>query len=165
MAVDDQDLQLSTDGTWEPYLVFANDDDSFDVEEGLNAQGWEPFLCLGSGETVGVEISLYQRRTRAGHPEYLLSVWGAQNGSPFLKVDTLPAAMQLLAQWAPVVQAASISSVVSDLKEPVIEHEGLVESVAARAAWGAQERMPKLKHIRDQWDRDDREKRRAARKS
>ncbi|MGW5051532.1 hypothetical protein [Actinokineospora sp. NPDC004072] len=161
MADDGQDLQLSADGTWEPCAILPADDDGGDMEQMLEARGWESFLCLGSGEDVGVEITVYQRRDGTGHPQYLLSVWGEQIGSPFLKIDTLPQVMQLLSQWVPVVQAASISRVVSDLSAGVIEHEGLVETIAARATWGAQERLPTLKAQRDQWDRDAAERRRA----
>ena len=118
---------------------------------------------MGSGEDVGVEINLYQRRTGKGHPEFLLSVWGEQSGSPFVKVSTLPEAMQLLSQWAPIVQAASIARVVSDLSGGVIEHEGLVETIAARVAWGEQERLPKMKNDRERLDRDAAERHRAAR--
>ncbi len=159
-----QDLQLGADGAWEPYAVFtAEDDEVVGVEEALEAKGWESLLNLGSSERFGFEINLYQRRTGTGHPEYLLAVWGEQLGSPFLKVNSLPAAMQLLSQWAPAVQAASISRVVSDLAEGSIEHEGLVETIAARAAWGVQERLPKLKEYRDQEDRDAAARHRAAR--
>ncbi|MFC4859502.1 hypothetical protein [Actinophytocola glycyrrhizae] len=159
-----QDLQLSADGTWEPYAVFTAEDEEIDeLGEALRAKGWESLLDLGSDDNIGFEINLYQRRPDSGHPEYLLAVWGNQIGTPFLKVDNLPAAMQLLSQWAPAMQAASIAHVVSDLSAPYIDHHGLVETLAARAAWGVQERLPALKQDRDQRDREAAERRRAAR--
>ncbi|TDX84923.1 hypothetical protein [Amycolatopsis arida] len=163
MPDEGQDLQLTPEGRWEPYDALADaEDDGGDVEALLHSLGWTSFVRLGSGEDFGVEIEVYERRTRDGHPEYLLDIWGEHSGSPYLKVDNLPAVMELLAKWAPIVQAASISRVVRDLAAGAIEHEGLVETVAARAAWGVQERLPKLKKHRDQWDADAAQRRRAA---
>ena len=46
MADDDQDLQLTAEGTWEPYVVFNSDVKGVKgvkgVEEGLEAKDWRP---------------------------------------------------------------------------------------------------------------------------
>jgi hypothetical protein len=161
MTDEGRDLQLTADSRWEPYDALANAKDTADVEAMLDSVGWKAFMRLGSAEDFGFEISVYECRSGNGHPEYLLDVWGDAHGSPYLKVDNLPAVMDLLSKWAPVLQAASIAHVVRDLAAGIIEHEGIVETVAARAAWGAQEHMPKLKKHRDQRDADNKQRSRA----
>jgi hypothetical protein len=146
-----RDLQLTASGDWEPFDVFPGEDDP-ETEKALEEQGWESFLTLGSGERLGCEIEVYLRNTEGGQ-QYLVEVWGEQYGSPYLKVDSLPALMDLLGRWAPVVQAASVARVLSEIKGLTIERDGLVEAIAARIAWAVTEHTPKLKRERDELDR------------
>ncbi|MGW3470128.1 hypothetical protein ACWDKQ_17080 [Saccharopolyspora sp. NPDC000995] len=146
-----RDLQLSADGKWEPYDVFGGASDVTDAGDYLESQGWKPFLRLGAGEWASLNLLTWQR-DQDGRSEYLIEVSNQEQASEYLKVIGLPRLMDLLARWAPAVQAASIADVVQDLHEPVIEHGGIVETVAARAAWGVQDRLPKLRSYRQQWD-------------
>jgi hypothetical protein len=157
------DLHLSG-SQWVPDDVFADatDDKLVDVERYLTSKGWTSFLTIGVPEGGSLYMQTWQRHGE-GHPEYLLEVGNADVGSPYMRVDDLPTLLDLVARWAPAVQVACIADVVRDLKEPVIEHEGMVESVAARAAWGVQDRLPTLREYRQQWDADVNARRREAR--
>ncbi|MFB9688414.1 hypothetical protein [Amycolatopsis plumensis] len=154
-----KDLQASGD-SWEPYDVWdgAPSDDAT-----LESLGWESLLDLGSSDDIGFAIMVWQRSVGDGGTEYLLNVWGFQSGSPYLKVDSFPAVMELVAKWAPVLQAASVAHVVQDLAGLFVDRNGLVETVAARAAWGVQEKLGDLKEELDGHDRAIRERRRARR--
>ncbi|WP_190817728.1 hypothetical protein [Saccharopolyspora pogona] len=146
-----RDLQLSDDGKWEPYDVSGGASDVTDVGDYLESQGWSPYLRLGAGEWASLNLLTWQR-DQDGRSEYLIAVSNQDQASEYLKVSSLPTLMDLLARWAPAVQAASIADVVQDLHEPLIEHEGIVETIAARAVWGVQDRLPRLRSYRQTWD-------------
>ncbi|OLF06917.1 hypothetical protein [Actinophytocola xanthii] len=155
------DLALSADGTWERFDVFAGHPDVSDVTEYLRNQGWYSFLRLGDAEELGIEIEVWASMQGAG---YLIDVSGRAGGGSFLKVTTLPQVMDLLAKWAPVVQAMSIARVVTDLGEPEIKQYGFVESVAARAAWAAQDWTPILRKNHEEQEARARQARRDVRR-
>lgn len=153
MADNGRDLHW-TSGGWKPYNVFADAPEGFtDVEEYMESQGWETFLDLGSGETLGFSLRVLVRHVKDAHPEYLVEVGGASTVAPFLKVDDLPTAMDLLARWAPALHAHSVAHLVDDLSTGMIEHTGIAETVAARAAWGVEARMPVMARQRANLDR------------
>ncbi|MEU0529225.1 hypothetical protein [Amycolatopsis tolypomycina] len=131
--------------SWEPYNAFAGaPEDEHDIEKRLSSQGWETFLSLGHGETIGFELRVLIRYSGGGetrkHPEYLIEVGGPSAIAPYLKVDDLPTVMDLLARWAPALQAASIANLTYDLATGVIEPNGIVETVAARITWAVENR-------------------------
>ncbi|MCU1685939.1 MAG: hypothetical protein JWQ81_6678 [Amycolatopsis sp.] len=156
-----RDLHLS-EGQWKPYDVAADTPTDAGVGTDPTTQGWRSFLHLGSEESGGFCIDVWERSHPVTHPGYLIAISGEQSSSPYLKVDTLPAVMDLLAKWAPVVQASTISRVVRDLTDPTYTHDGIVETVATRATWAVQNRMQDMKKHRNDWDTDDKEKHRAS---
>ncbi|OLZ51646.1 hypothetical protein BS329_15380 [Amycolatopsis coloradensis] len=164
MADEPSDLRLTSDGEWEPDRALPDIGEKEFLDAALERNGWAPLIHLGGGEDMGVEVTLHQQRASTGHPEYLLSVSGPEFGSPALRLPNLPEAMRLLAQWAPIVQAASITHILGDLIPGEIKHYGLVETIAARAAWGVAEKRPELQADRRMQDRVEEARYRAARK-
>lgn len=150
-----RDLQLTDDGKWEPYDVFAaapDPDNVPNVGAYLESQGWSGFTTLSAGlDWSSLSLVVWQR-DHDGRAEYLISVESELAGSSYMKVNNLPTLMDLLARWAPAVQAATIADVVRDLQEPGIEYNGIVETVAGRAAWGVQDRLPELRSARREQD-------------
>ncbi|WP_165949814.1 hypothetical protein [Micromonospora sp. KC207] len=62
------------------------------------------------------------------------------------KMPTFPDPMDLLARWAPIVQAAHISAFPGDLGgNEDLSSLGVVERVAARAAFGVTDALPKIR--------------------
>lgn len=150
------DLLLNDEGVWEPHDVLGDFEGS--VNEELARQGWDPFVVLGAGEVASLTVRTWQR-SRDGRVEYLLIVDTVDIGSPFLVLRDLPTFMDLLARWAPAVQAAAIADVTRDLQETGIEEEGFVEKIAGRAWWGIQENYGQLK--RRKWEREEIQRRRS----
>lgn len=62
--------------------------------------GWQEFITLG--ETVWI-VAL--RRSHAGVSRFVILVGGGEGSGGAMFVDTLPEVMDLLARWAPIVQA------------------------------------------------------------
>jgi hypothetical protein len=72
-------------------------------------------------------------------------------GSPFIKVESFPELMDLLARWAPAVQAAALVYLIDNLQASRLDREGVAEIVAAKAAFGATEGLSAMKAFeRDQ---------------
>ncbi|GAA1027200.1 MULTISPECIES: hypothetical protein [Amycolatopsis] len=164
MSADGADLHWSGN-SWEPYGAFAGvPDDEHDFEKILSSQGWEEFLSLGNGETIGFAMRVFIRHSRdtaaRSHPEFLLEIGGHSSIAPYLKADDLPTAMDLLARWAPTLQASSIADLAQDLTSGAIEPNGLVETVAARAKWAAENRTPSMARDHDRLEQLARDRRR-----
>lgn len=143
MADRSDDLRMSRIGEWERFDALEGPEDGTDTHARLRELGWESFFTLGSADEVGIEVEVWIKSAGQGR-EYLVDVWGVNAGSEFLKVDSLPVLMELLAKWAPVVQAAGIARVTGDLTTGAIEHNGIVETVAARASWAKTGLLGKL---------------------
>lgn len=147
------------DGSWEPTDILADCPDGADVAKFMSSQGWEEFLSIG--EEAG-DLSLHSwRRKVEGRWQYLLQAHDASVLSPFMLVDSFPELMDLFSRWAPAVQAASITATTSELFGQYIDEHGLVERVAARAAYGAsdlQERLQEEKRRRDRERRAQRQR-------
>ncbi|PKV99602.1 hypothetical protein ATK30_0582 [Amycolatopsis echigonensis] len=156
-----RDLHLTSDGRWESFDIFsgAPDSEGLNVGEHLQSQGWEHFLRLGQGDWCSLTLTAW-RRPFEDRAEYLLSVSTGLAASEFLKVDNLPQLMDLVSKWAPAVQAATLADLVEDLNEPDLNEMGVLEIAAARAAWGARERLPELEADRQRMIAERRQRRR-----
>jgi len=135
------DLRLNAGGEWEPIEVVS--DDSYDVSEDLEQAGWGRFWRIGKPEHSPLYIEIWHRRKPQGPGrQYLLQVWDIDHGSEFVQVDGLPALMDLLADWAPVVQAASIVGIVDEGHGHELHRDGFFEKLGARLAWGGSAVLP-----------------------
>lgn len=159
-----RDLQLTEHGKWEPFDFYANAPDPRNVDMGayLEAEGWSRFITLGAGADYSSLVLATWSRIRDGQSEYLVEVQTDLESSDFLKVNNLPALMDLLARWAPAVQAATIADIAKDLNGLDLDSTGLVEIVAARAAWGFRDRLPELEAEARRSAAEARERRRKA---
>lgn len=131
-----------TGGTWQPADVYADLPDGGAVEPYLTERGWEQFLAVGDSRGDGTSAMVIRTWRRTGGDDgarYMLEVGDSLQSSPYLLVDTLPELLDLMARWAPIVQAAAVSYVVDGLIEYGINREGLVEMIAARVRFGADE--------------------------
>ncbi|MCA1191663.1 hypothetical protein [Saccharopolyspora sp. 6V] len=140
------DRQLK-DGRWENWDFYSRLPDDADVAKEMKDQGWNEFFSIGDGEgDLGI-------KTWQGKHGYLLQVADAAQFSPFLKVDTFPELMELLAKWAPAVQAASVSALIRAANDYGLHDGGVVENLAAKAAYGVgdlKEKLEKEKRQREQ---------------
>lgn len=144
-------------GSWEPTDILADCPDGADVAEFMSSRGWEEFLSLG--EEAG-ELSLQSwRRKFEGRWQYLLQVHDASVLSPYVLVDSFPELMDLISRWAPAVQAANIAATASELFGQHIDDHGLVERVAARAAYGARDLPDRLEEEKRRMERERRAQR------
>lgn len=145
------DLHLIYD-KWEsmPKIV---PDGCDDIDAFLTAQGWQRFLVLGAANST-MRINSWRRHPTNQPVEYLVNVDDIHSVSSYLRVDTLPELMDLLARWAPAVQAAAITVLIDDLTGLSLNEEyGLVETITARVVHGAEHTLPRL-HRREQMYRE-----------
>ncbi|MEV5690718.1 hypothetical protein [Micromonospora globbae] len=119
-----------------------------DVGVWLEQQGWSEFLGIG-GEASELCVRSF-RRTVGGRDEFIVEVWDAAQGSPFVKVDNFGELMDLLARWAPAVQAAAVVAAVDDLRSYGLDKDGLAELVGAKVAFGASDALPALRRHEQQ---------------
>lgn len=134
-----RDLRLQ-DGRWSGQAdVLADCPDGADVAEFLHTQGWEAFVNLGS---IDDEVYLWswQRGRDNGTDEYLLQVASGTTVDrlpPYLLFDSLPELLDALSRWSPLLQAAAVAGLLEQLRAAPADG-GLVETLAGRAAYGAQ---------------------------
>ncbi|OHX04628.1 hypothetical protein [Micromonospora sp. WMMB235] len=124
--------------TYEIYDPFKDRPDKVDSDRWLEQEGWSEFFGIG-GEESDLRIRSYRRIVKGGREEYIVDVWDLMHGSPFVKVDNIGELMDLLARWAPAVQAAALVYVLDELQSYRLDRRGVVEAVTAKAAWGATE--------------------------
>lgn len=112
--------------------------------------GWEDFFDLGDDAEITLYVRTY-RRTQGGRTQYLVTVSDANFVSPYVKVDTFPELMDLLARWAPAIQAASVTSLLTDVRQYGLSSDGAIEAIAAKAAYGGRQGLEKLeRHEQEQ---------------
>lgn len=122
---------------------YADAPDGSDRDTYFN-QCWEEYFNLGGEEaTFTLEIASWRKRGESDGP-YLVLPNDGTNKSPFIQVETIIDLMDLFARWAPAVQASAIIGVVNDLNEMDLSEVGVIERVAARAAYGVQNVLPKV---------------------
>lgn len=117
--------------------------DDADTDKWLEEQGWEDFLSLGDNDS-----HLYirsHRRLVDGNYQYVLDVWDVLSGSPHILVDSFVELMDLIARWAPAIQAAALVSLIDEARHIGLSDSGSVELIAAKVAYGAQDALPRLK--------------------
>lgn len=138
------DLHLQN-GRWEPANTLEGmAEKDPDIDGFLQNDGWENFWTIGDQE--GELGLLVRRRIRPdGSAQYMLEFSDVSNLSPFMVVDSFPELMDLLARWAPVVQAAAVAGAIRDLHDAGLSRYGLVELIAARAAYGQDETLTDLR--------------------
>ncbi|MGC4784122.1 hypothetical protein ACLQ3A_21110 [Micromonospora zamorensis] len=124
--------------TYEIYDPFKGRPENVDSDRWLEQQGWSEFFGIG-GEESDLRIRSYRRIGESGQEEYIVDVWDLIQGSPFVKIDNIGELMDLLARWAPAVQAAALVYVLDELQSYRIDRRGVVEAVTAKAAWGVTE--------------------------
>lgn len=128
------DLHL-INGTWEPVDLFADCPPDLGLDEHLRSKGWVEFLTLGPANSAMWIVTW--EHPASGH--YLFEVNDSSTISPHLWVDTFAELAELMAKWAPIVQAAVLAEAVNDLADPRLIEGGLVETIASRAVFGAGE--------------------------
>jgi hypothetical protein len=124
-------------GKWQTIDLFADYTEGTSWTNYLGAKGWEIFLQLGDDDS---DTWIQTWRREDGDPGFLIRVHDVASASPCVQVDTFPELMDLLAKWAPVIQTAAVVSVLDDLRQYAIRDDGLVEFLAARVRYGAEER-------------------------
>jgi hypothetical protein len=101
----------------------------------------EPFLVLGLNSEearAAVQLTLFTRRE---HPECLIDIEGPGGSTRAVYAARFPDGLDLMARWAPIVQAGVLTALAGDLFQPARDHHGrmimtggLIEAVARRAA-------------------------------
>ncbi|MFG1801029.1 hypothetical protein ACGFI4_12790 [Micromonospora carbonacea] len=134
---------------FDPYEGMPHDA-TVNAEQWLDQQGWSEFLGIG-GEQSDLSIRTY-RRTVEGQDEYIVQVWDVMQGSPFVKVDNFGELMDLLARWAPAAQAAALVFVIDALQSYDLDREGVVETLAAKAAFGGSKGLEALQRHQQEQD-------------
>lgn len=151
---------------YEIYDLWAGaPDGSFDNDL-LEAQGWEESIGVGGSDSV-MYIQSY-RRDVDGRTEWIVHVSDILGGTPYIKVDGPGELMDLLARWAPAVQAAAVTHVLDDIRKSHLDPDGVVETIAAKVGFGQDETVPMLRRqLREQRarGRELRAKREAARQA
>jgi hypothetical protein len=129
--------------------LHAGQPDGVPDHEHFAAQGWEDFFVVGYTDGP-LTIHTWRRPTDAGGWQYVVQVTDVLYGSEFIRVPGLVELMDLLARWAPAVQAAAICDLLHDLGGAGLNPEGTVETVAARAKYGVIATLPRLQvELRD----------------
>lgn len=148
--------------SFEPHDPWADNPDAI-LSDVLDAAGWSTFFDLGD-EDSPIFIESWRRTTDDGD-EYLIQVSDVSQGSPLFKTTSFMALMDLFARWAPVVQAAALVDLIKDLNGTSLNPGGMgmVEAVAARAAYGLSDVLPAMRG-REREARVARERLRAARR-
>ncbi|MEU4772820.1 hypothetical protein [Micromonospora sp. NPDC023644] len=135
--------------SYEIFDPFEGAPDTVEVTGWLEGQGWSEFLGVGDEDSV-LRVRSF-RRTVDGRDEFIVDVWDVVQGSPWVKVDNFGDLMDLLARWAPAVQAAAMVAAVDDLRSYGLDKDGLAELVAAKVAFGASDALPALqRHEQEQ---------------
>lgn len=122
----------------------ADAPDNVDMEPYLRSQGWEDFMGIGD-ERSPLYIQSWRRKSADGTFEYMVDVWNINYGSPYLKVNSFPELMDLLAKWAPAVQAASVAHLIDDVLESGLSDHGTIERIAAKMAFGTSDVLPRMR--------------------
>lgn len=134
--------------SYEIFDPFEGASGTVDVREWLEQRGWSEFLGIGDDESA-LRVQSF-RRTVDGRDEFIVDVWDAAQGSPYVKVDNFGDLMDLLARWAPAVQAAALVAAVDDLRSFGLDKGGLAEVVGAKVAFGASDALPALRRQEEQ---------------
>lgn len=139
--------------SYETLDPFAEDPDSTDYTETLTKLGWTNILTVGDSERSPLYVNAWQRQHPDGRTEYAVDVWDQNMGSPFVKVGSFPEVMDLLARWAPAVQAAAVSQLIAEVSDGGLSEWGTVEQMAARVAYGISDALPKMRAAEAEADR------------
>ncbi|MEV4119455.1 hypothetical protein [Micromonospora sp. NPDC049645] len=129
--------------SYEIFNPFEGAPDTVDVREWLEQQGWSEFLGIGGDESA-LRIQSF-RRMVDGRDEFLIDVWDVNQGSPYVKVDNFGDLMDVLARWAPAVQAAALVHAVDSLHSYGLDSDGIAELVGAKVAFGVSDVLPALR--------------------
>ncbi len=98
------------------------------IEDQLVTMGFEPHFVIGDpGVTMSVEVWKRAEET----PHYYLSLSDAARVENVF-AEELPDMLELLARWAPIVQAGIIADVLDDLKDEQAGPDGLAETIARK---------------------------------
>ncbi|TDD79048.1 hypothetical protein [Actinomadura rubrisoli] len=101
------------DGEWSsgPDLLMDSWEDGEEDAAPLGRLGYKLFTTIGYVDVpTGVGIAVY---SRSEAPRFLVEVQGEQGGSEHIYAAQSHDALELLARYAPIAQAAAISSVVT----------------------------------------------------
>lgn len=129
--------------TYETVDLYALMPAEGDPEQHLTEQGWAPFLALGSDDSQ-LRVQSWRRRKGTSW-EYAVEVGDLTCYSENIVTDSLVEFMDLLARWAPAVQAAAVVGLVDEVGSAGLSSYGTVETVAARWAHGREQVLPQLR--------------------
>lgn len=133
------------DAPYEPFDPFADDPEgTYVVDEYLKSKGWEELFHVGD-EDSPLHVESWRRSVGTGPDEYMVTVSDLLTAGPYLKVRSFADVMDLLARWAPAVQAASVVGLIDDISKGWLQDAGAVETIAAKAIYGAEVVSSKLR--------------------
>ncbi|WP_131739063.1 hypothetical protein [Actinomadura roseirufa] len=97
------------DGEWSsgPELLPSSWQDGDEVTAQLEQLGYELFTTIGGDVPTGTSITVY---TRTETPRFFIEISGDQGRSEHVYAAQTHDALELLARYAPIAQAAAISS-------------------------------------------------------
>jgi hypothetical protein len=105
--------QHYADGEWSsgPDLLLDSWEDGEEEDAPLGRLGYELFTTIGRADVpTGVGIAVYSRREA---PRFLIEVEGESGLSEHIYAAQSHDVLELLARYAPIAQAAAVSSVVT----------------------------------------------------
>lgn len=90
-----------------------------DVKEVRRKAGFHLWVKFGNldGFSLPMSLEVYQR-SESKEPQYELMVEGTGGSIPSVYARTLPDVMDLLAKWAPAIQATAVTDMIRQLNEP-----------------------------------------------
>lgn len=113
----------------------ADAPDGTDAGSWLEEQGWSEFLGIGDEQT-DLRFRSWRRQID-GRWEYACEVWDVIQGSPFLKIESFGELMDIMARWAPALQAAAVIGFLERAQTFGLDTDGEVEKIAAKVAFGS----------------------------
>lgn len=96
----------------------------------LCRQDWECWADL-SGGSYETTIRVWFRDT-----DWMIEIAPGDEQNRYLKVPDLPTALDLLARWGQIAVVEKLHRILVDVSEGALDRSGLVETIAARGAWG-----------------------------
>jgi hypothetical protein len=99
------------------------ENDRLDSAEVRKKAGFTSWVSFGSldGLSLPMSLEVYQR-DNGTEPQYVIDVEGTGGNIPHVYTRTLPDVMDLLTQWAPLLQATAVTDFLRQLNDPTNPH-------------------------------------------
>ena len=112
----------------------------------MRSAGWEPYMTLGSTNGY-MWVSTWQR-TRGETTEYCAELSNPAEGSPLIRTDSFLELTDLLARWAPIIQAEAITNLIAELDSDDLSSTNLVGRIAAKVLDAENTALPDMRRQR-----------------